>query len=325
MLLRLLPAQTNIPFMAWRRRGFAVSAVLMVSSVVLFFLFGLNYGIDFRGGVLMEVSTGDTDDLAEMRDALGGLGLGEVSLQEFGAADLGDSPSVLIRIERQPGGEAAQNEAIAQVRDALDTRFGGAIDYRRQESVGPKVGAELIWAGVQAVAIALGAMLVYIWFRFEWQFALGAVVALVHDVVATIGVFALVGLEFNLATVAAILLIVGYSMNDTVVVYDRVRENLRKYKAMALVDLLSRSINDTLSRTLMTSVTTLLALLSLWILGGPVIRDFCFAMVWGVLVGTYSSIFVAAPLLILLGLDKLARRDNERETAEGAAGGSESG
>lgn len=311
MRLRLIRTQTNIPFMTWRRYGFLASAVLMCASAVLFLTMGLNYGIDFRGGVLMEVATGDADDIGEMRSALGGLGLGEVSLQEFGAADLGDSPSILIRIERQPGGEEAQNDAIARVRAALDALYGGAIDYRRQESVGPKVGAELIWAGVQAVAIALAAMLVYIWFRFEWQFAVGAVAALAHDVAATIGVFALVGLEFNLATVAAILLIVGYSMNDTVVVYDRVRENLRKYKAMPLVDLLSRSVNDTLSRTLMTSVTTLLALLSLWILGGPVIRDFCFAMVWGVLVGTYSSIFVAAPLLISFGLEKLARGEEE--------------
>lgn len=316
MRFRLIRTRTAFPFMAWRRYGFVASGILVAASAVLFFAFGLNYGIDFRGGILMEVSTGDSGDIAEMRGSLGGLGLGEVSLQEFGAADLGDEPSILIRIERQPGGEAAQNEAIARVREALDSRFAGGIDYRRQEAVGPKVGAELIWAGVQAVAIALGAMLIYIWFRFEWQFAVGAVTALAHDVTATIGVFALVGLEFNLATVAAILLIVGYSMNDTVVVYDRVRENLRKYKAMALPDLLSRSINDTLSRTLMTSVTTLMALLSLWILGGPVIRDFCFAMVWGVLVGTYSSIFIAAPLLIQFGLEKLARGETVREAAE---------
>ena len=316
MPFRLIKTRTNIPFMAWRGYGFVASGFLVLASVILFLAFGLNYGIDFRGGILMEVATGDADDIAEMRGALGGLGLGEVSLQEFGAADLGDRPSILVRIERQPGGETAQNEAIAQVRATLDALYGDEIDYRRQESVGPKVGAELILAGVQAVAIALAAMLVYIWFRFEWQFAVGAVVALIHDVTATIGVFALVGLEFNLATVAAILLIVGYSMNDTVVVYDRVRENLRKYKALALVDLLSRSINDTLSRTLMTSVTTLLALVALWALGGPVIRDFCFAMVWGVFVGTYSSIFIAAPLLILFGLEKLARRDSAGGSAE---------
>ena len=318
MRLRLIRARTNFPFMAWRRYGFMLSAVVLAASAALFATRGLNYGIDFRGGILMEVATeGGGDDLGDMRNALGGLGLGEVSLQEFGATDLGDRPSVLIRIERQSGGESAQSEAIAQVREALDALYGSGIDYRRQESVGPKVGAELIWAGVQAVTIALAAMLVYIWFRFEWQFALGAVAALAHDVAATIGVFALLGLEFNLATVAAILLIVGYSMNDTVVVYDRVRENLRKYKAMSLIDLLSRSINDTLSRTVMTSVTTLLALLALWVLGGPVIRDFCFAMVWGVVVGTYSSVFIASPLLIPFGLERLARGAVKENAAAG--------
>ena len=318
MRLRLIRARTNFPFMAWRRYGFMLSAVVLAASAALFAARGLNYGIDFRGGILMEVATeGGGDDLGDMRNALGGLGLGEVSLQEFGATDLGDRPSVLIRIERQSGGESAQSEAIAQVREALDALYGSGIDYRRQESVGPKVGAELIWAGVQAVTIALAAMLVYIWFRFEWQFALGAVAALTHDVAATIGVFALLGLEFNLATVAAILLIVGYSMNDTVVVYDRVRENLRKYKAMSLIDLLSRSINDTLSRTVMTSVTTLLALLALWVLGGPVIRDFCFAMVWGVVVGTYSSVFIASPLLIPFGLERLARGAVKENAAAG--------
>ena len=318
MRLRLIGARTNFPFMAWRRYGFMLSAVVLAASAALFAARGLNYGIDFRGGILMEVATeGGGDDLGDMRNALGGLGLGEVSLQEFGATDLGDRPSVLIRIERQPGGESAQSEAIAQVREALDALYGSGIDYRRQESVGPKVGAELIWAGVQAVTIALAAMLVYIWFRFEWQFALGAVAAVAHDVAATIGVFALLGLEFNLATVAAILLIVGYSMNDTVVVYDRVRENLRKYKAMSLIDLLSRSINDTLSRTVMTSVTTLLALLALWVLGGPVIRDFCFAMVWGVVVGTYSSVFIASPLLIPFGLERLARGAVKENAAAG--------
>ena len=318
MRLRLIRARTNFPFMAWRRYGFMLSAVVLAASAALFAARGLNYGIDFRGGILMEVATeGGGGDLGDMRNALGGLGLGEVSLQEFGATDLGDRPSVLIRIERQPGGESAQSEAIAQVREALDALYGSGIDYRRQESVGPKVGAELIWAGVQAVTIALAAMLVYIWFRFEWQFALGAVAALAHDVAATIGVFALLGLEFNLATVAAILLIVGYSMNDTVVVYDRVRENLRKYKAMSLIDLLSRSINDTLSRTVMTSVTTLLALLALWVLGGPVIRDFCFAMVWGVVVGTYSSVFIASPLLIPFGLERLARGAVKENAAAG--------
>ena len=204
------------------------------------------------------------------------------------------------------------------MKDALDAHLGAdpGDRYRRTEAVGPAVGEELIWAAVQAVLYALIAMMIYIWFRFEWQFSVGAVVALVHDVVATIGVFSLTQLEFNLATVAAILLIVGYSMNDTVVVYDRVRENLRKYKKMTLPDLLSRSVNDTLSRTVMTSVTTLLALLALLILGGPVIRDFCFAMIWGVLVGTYSSVVIAAPLLIQFGLDRAGSREGKGQAAE---------
>ncbi len=304
--LRLVPHQTNFPFMRWRKIGFAISAILLIASIGLFFARGLNYGIDFLGGILMEVQTPTQVEASEMRSRLESLGLGEISLQEFGASD-----TVLIRIERQTGGEEAQQQAIEAVKASLAEQYGDGIDYRRTEFVGPKVGDELILAGVQAVVFALLAMMVYIWFRFEWQFSLGAVAALIHDVIATIGVFALLGLEFNLATVAAILLIVGYSMNDTVVVYDRVRENLRKYKKLALEDLLSRSINDTLSRTLMTSVTTLLALVALWSLGGPVIADFCFAMIWGVVVGTYSSIFIAAPLLINFGLERLSNREQE--------------
>jgi len=302
--LRLVPNQTNLPFMSWRKIGFAISTILLIASIALFFARGLNYGIDFLGGILMEVQTPTIVDTSEMRSRLEGLGLGEISLQEFGEAD-----TVLIRIERQTGGEEEQLAAVETIKTSLAEQYGDGIDYRRTEFVGPKVGDELILAGVEAVVFALIAMMVYIWFRFEWQFSLGAVAALVHDVVATIGVFALLGLEFNLATVAAILLIVGYSMNDTVVVYDRVRENLRKYKKLSLEDLLSRSINDTLSRTIMTSVTTLLALIALWSLGGPVIADFCFAMIWGVLVGTYSSIFVAAPLLLNFGLERLSHRE----------------
>jgi preprotein translocase SecF subunit len=313
--LRVIPDRMDLPFMRWRKAGFAASAALMVLSVVLFLAVDLNYGIDFRGGILMEVGTPEPAELATMRGRLEGLGLGEIALQEFGAED-----DVLIRIERQEGAEAEQLKAVEAVKASLEGLYGAGLDYRRTEFVGPKVGSELIWAGVKAVVFALLAMLVYIWFRFEWQFSIGAVAALVHDVVLTIGMFALLGLEFNLATVAAILLIVGYSMNDTVVVYDRVRENLRKYKKTPLVELLSRSINDTLSRTLMTSITTLLALGALWTLGGPVIRDFCFAMIWGVVVGTYSSIFVAAPLLISLRLD-LVRRREEGAAADAAAEG----
>ena len=294
---RFVPDQTNIHFMGGRRVAFFISLILIIASVVAFFVKGLNYGIDFRGGILIEVKTPSGSSIAEMRDSLETLGLGEVTLQEFGAPD-----DILIRIERQEGGEEAQLEAVSAVKERLSEDLGSALDYRRTEFVGPKVGAELISAGIKAVVSALLAMMVYIWFRFEWQFSLGAVAALLHDVTLTIGMFAISGLEFNLATVAAILLIVGYSLNDTVVVYDRVRENLRKYKKLILVEVLNRSINDTLTRTLMTSITTMLALLALYILGGAVIADFSIALIWGVLVGTYSSIFIAAPLLIKLRL-----------------------
>ena len=309
--LRLLPEKTDFPFMTWRQIGFRFSIALMVISIALFFVRGLNFGIDFLGGVLMEVKVPEATELADLRSLSASLGLGEVSLQEFGDED---QNVVLIRIQKQPGGDDAQQGAIAVMKDALDAKFGAdpGDRYRRTEAVGPAVGEELIWAAVQAIIYALLAMMVYIWFRFEWQFSVGAVVALIHDVIATIGVFALLQFEFNLATVAAILLIVGYSMNDTVVVYDRVRENLRKFKKMSLPDLLSRSVNDTLSRTVMTSATTLLALLALIVLGGPVIRDFCFAMIWGVIVGTYSSIFIAAPLLILFGLENVGGREAEK-------------
>ncbi|MBT3926513.1 MAG: protein translocase subunit SecF [Rhodospirillaceae bacterium] len=290
---RIIPDKTDIPFLRLRRGFFVFSAILIVLSIVLLFVKGLNFGIDFEGGILIEVGTEQTADIAGMRATLGDLGLGEVSLQEFGS-----DTDVLIRIERQPGDAEAQQAAITVVRNALEKNFGSGMTYRRTEFVGPKVGAELIQAGIIAMVLSIALMLVYIWFRFELPFAIGAIIALVHDVVLTLGMFALFGLEFNLAIVAAILLIVGYSMNDTVVVYDRVRENLRKYKKMPLVELLNVSVNDTLSRTVMTSLTTLLALAALLIFGGEVIRDFTIAMIWGVVIGTYSSVFIAAAALM---------------------------
>ncbi len=298
---RLVSDQTNVRFMAGRRTAFFVSIILIIASVIAFGIKGLNYGIDFRGGILIEVQVPAGASIGAMRESLGSLGLGEVTLQEFGAPD-----DILIRVERQEGGEVAQLAAVGAVKDRLAEDLGADLDYRRTEFVGPKVGAELISSGIKAVIFALLAMMAYIWFRFEWQFSLGAVAALLHDVILTIGMFAITGLEFNLATVAAILLIVGYSLNDTVVVYDRVRENLRKYKKLVLVEVLNRSINDTLTRTLMTSITTMLALLALYILGGAIIADFSIALIWGVLVGTYSSIFIAAPLLINLRLRQSA-------------------
>lgn len=310
-LLRLVPTKTKIPFIAWRKPAMAISAALFVLSMIGAFWPGLNFGIDFRGGILMEIGTPTPADLGRIRADLNDLNIGEIAVQEFG-----DDKTVLIRIERQSGGEEAQNLAENKVQAALNEMIPG-VDYRRTELVGPKVSGELIRSGIQAISLAVLLMLIYIWFRFEWHFGVGAVIALIHDVGLSIGMFAVTQLEFNLATIAALLTIVGYSINDTVVVYDRVRENLRKYKTVSLAEVLNLSINDTLSRTTMTSVTTLLALIALFIFGGEVIKGFVFAMIWGIVIGTYSSIFVAAPLLIVLGLDrKRMSEDAEGEPAE---------
>ena len=292
--LRLVPPDTKIDFIGKRPFAFAFSLVLVALSVGFYFGKGLNYGIDFRGGILMEVRTPGPADLQQMRVDLSGLRLGEVALQEFGAPT-----DVLIRVERQPGGEKAQMRAVEVVKEALGATVSS---YRRVEFVGPKVGGELIRAGTIAVVLSILAIMVYVWFRFEWQFSIGAVVALIHDVITTIGIFSFLGLEFNLATVAAILTIAGYSINDTVVVFDRIRENLRKYKTMEVEQLLNLSVNNTLSRTVLTSVTTLLALVAIYYFGGAVISDFSFALIWGVLIGTYSSIWIASPVLLFLNI-----------------------
>jgi len=293
--LHLIPANINLAFISKRKLFFVFSALLIVSSVGLFLGKGLSYGIDFKGGIMIEIRTEKVADIGDMRKTLGTLDLGEVALQTFG-----EPTDVLIRIQRQEGDEKAQQEAVQKVKAVL----GEGVEYRRTEFVGPKVSDELFWDGVLAVSLAILAILVYIWFRFEWQFGLGAVAALSHDVISTIGIFALMGLEFNLSTVAAVLTIAGYSINDTVVVFDRVRENLRKYKKMPMPELLNNSINQTLSRTVITSVTTLLALLSLYFLGGAVIRDFSFAMIWGVIIGTYSSVCLAVPLLLYMKIKR---------------------
>ncbi len=310
--LTLMPSKPDIEFIARRKLFFIVSAVLMMASVGFFLSRNLNYGIDFKGGLLIEIRTAEGGRLADIRSTLGGLGLGEVALQEFGAPT-----DILIRVERQEGGEKAQQRAVELVKEAL----GGGVEYRRTEFVGPKVSEELFFDGVLAVSLAVFAILIYIWFRFEWQFGIGAVIALLHDVLSTVGIFALTGLEFNLSTVAAILTIAGYSINDTVVVYDRVRENLRKYKKMELAELLNNSINETLSRTVMTSLSTLLALGSLYVLGGEVIRGFSFAMIWGVLIGTYSSICLAVPLLLYLNVKRGAESGAKAGDSGAAATG----
>ena len=292
--LQLVRPGTNLAFMIYRKISFPFSALMLVGSLVMFVAVNLNYGIDFRGGTIIEYqSKTETADLANVRGRLSELNLGEVQVIEFGKPN-----EILIKIEAQGAGDNAEQSALAKVRDAMDEDH----NFRRQEVVGPTVSGELAQAGTIAVIVSLLAIMVYIWFRFEWQFALGAVLATMHDVILTIGMFAVLQIEFSLSSIAAILTIVGYSLNDTVVVYDRIRENLRKYKKKPIRELLDMSINDTLSRTVLTSVTTLLALLALYFLGGEVLSGFTFAMIFGVLVGTYSSIFIAAPVLILFKL-----------------------
>jgi preprotein translocase SecF subunit len=286
IVIRRVP---QIDFMRWHIHGFVFSGFLTVLTVVLFLTAGLNYGIDFLGGTLIEArTTAGPANLAEMRAKLDALNLGETTLQQFG------SPSdVLIRVAQQPGGDAGQMKAIQGMRDAL----GPGVEYRRVEVVGPSVGSELIRAGVLATVLALAGIAVYVWFRFEWQFGIGAMVSIFHDVTTTVGLFALLQLEFNLTTLAALLTIAGYSINDTVVIYDRMRENMRKHRTMPFRDLIDLSLNETLSRTILTVSTTTLAVLALFLFGGEVLRGFSIALLWGMFIGTYSSLFVAAPLL----------------------------
>lgn len=292
--LRLVPDDTKFGFMKFRRPAFAFSIAMAVLTVVLCIFPGLNFGTDFRGGTLIEVqSRQGPANIAQVRSALGGLGLGDVQVQEFG-----QPTDLLIRVEIQRGGEEAQQLANARIREAL----GSAYDVRRVEVVGPQVSQELIIGGIIAVVLSILAILIYLWFRFEWQFALGAITATVHDMVLTIGFFALLGLEFNLTSIAAILTIIGYSLNDTVVVFDRIREVLRRYKKLTISEIIDLSLNQTLGRTVLTSVTALLALIALAVFGGEVIRNFTLAMLFGVVVGTYSTIFIAAPVLIYFNL-----------------------
>ena len=321
MRLKLVPETTNLNFFRLQTATFGLSLLGVIGSIALFFVVGLNYGIDFRGGSMIMVETPEAVAPQDYRDLLATLDVGDATVSEISdpAADLtgAEKNTVIIRIEQQDGEAAIQNDTVVAVVDALKASFDG-LTVLATESVGAKVSGELVQAGALAVGLAVAAVLFYIWLRFEWQFALGAVAALVHDVILTIGVFSLVGLEFNLAIIAAILTIVGYSLNDTVVVFDRVRENLRRYKQKTLVDVLNLSLNETLSRTLMTSVTTLIALIALYILGGDVIRGFTFAMIWGVLVGTYSSVFVAAPILLRLDIAREGPGDGDAEQGDGS-------
>jgi preprotein translocase subunit SecF len=297
---------TNYPFVQWSRYGYMLSGLLCILSIWLFAVQGLNYGIDFKGGSVITIRTQGPADIEDIRAKMSALNLGDIEVQEFGGPS-----DVLIRLEGQGADEAAEQAAQQKVKDAL----GSTVEVRSTETVGAKVSSELTEQAILAVLIAMVGVLIYLWARFEWQYAVGAVISLLHDVLLSIGLFSIIGLEFNLNIIAAILTIIGYSLNDTVVNFDRVREFLRKYKSMNLADLLDFSINSVLPRTLLTSVCTLIALFSLYIFGGEVIRGFTLAMIWGVFVGTYSSIFVAVPILMLLGLPregaKVARMEAE--------------
>jgi preprotein translocase subunit SecF len=294
-LLRIVPDDTKFDFMRFRRISFPISALLSIAAIVLYFVNGLNFGIDFKGGTLMEVRTqAGAADLARMRSTIGELGLGEFQLQQFGTPQ-----DVLIRISQQPGGEEAQQAAVQKVRNAL----GDQVEYRRVEVVGPRVSGELLSYGIMGLMLAIGSIFIYLWFRFEWQFALGAMLANVHDLVLTVGFMSLAQIDFDLTSIAALLTILGYSLNDTVVIYDRIREMLRRYKRMPITDLLNSSINSTLSRSVITHVTVSLALLALLLFGGQAIHSFTATMMFGVvLVGVYTSISIAAPMLIYLGV-----------------------
>ncbi|MCP4620567.1 MAG: protein translocase subunit SecF [Bradyrhizobium sp.] len=293
--MRVVPDDTHFDFTQFRRISFPISATLSIFAIVLFFTHGLNFGIDFRGGTLMEVrSKSGTADIAQMRATLGNLGLGEVQLQQFGGP-----ADVLLRVAEQPGGDKAQQAAVDKIRGSL----GDTVEYRRVEVVGPRVSGELLAFGMLGLMLAILGILIYLWFRFEWQFALGAMIANVHDIVLTIGFMSITQVDFDLTSIAALLTILGYSLNDTVVIYDRIREMLRRYKKMPMPQLLNESINSTLSRSIITHVTVTLALLALLLFGGHAIHSFTAVMMFGVvLVGTYTSIFIAAPILIYLGV-----------------------
>lgn len=313
MRLRLVPQETSIDFFNRSRLWLGISALLMVVAFASFMIQGLNFGIDFRGGTTIRTESAQPVDVGAYRDAILPLHLGDVTITEVFDPTFGPDQNVaMVRIQAQEGEEAVTSQIIEQVRVALSD-VAPDVRFTSVESVGPKVSGELIQTAIIAVLLAIGAVLIYIWLRFEWQFAVGAVAALVHDVILTIGIFSELQIRFDLAIIAALLTIVGYSLNDTVVVFDRVRENLRKYKKKDLKEVLNLSINETLSRTVMTSVTTLIALVSLYVLGGDVIRGFVFAMIWGVIVGTYSSIFVASAILLALGVKRDWSKPNANE------------
>jgi len=312
MRLKLVPKNTSWDFFSRSNLWIGISIVLVVLSLLSFFIQSLNFGIDFRGGTSIRTESSEPIVVADYRRALSSLDLGDITISEVFDPNFADDQNVaMIRIQAQPGQEAATSTLVENSLQKL-REVSEDIKFVSVESVGPKVSGELIKTAIIAVILAISAVLFYIWIRFEWQFAVGAISALIHDVILTIGIFSALQIKFDLAIIAAILTIVGYSLNDTVVVFDRVRENLRKFKKRSLVEVMNLSINETMSRTVMTSVTTLLALISLFILGGDVIRGFVFAMIWGVVVGTYSSIFIASAILLWTGV----KRDWSKPNAE---------
>jgi len=294
--IKLVPDDVNIDFIGQRYFAFAVTFAMIVASIFLISTRGLNYGIDFTGGTLIEIATTQTPDLAALREDLNNLELGEISLQEFGNAN-----TLLIRVPGQGTDPAVQKAAIDSVRGIIDADYAGA-DYRRVEFVGPQVGEELKKKGFYAILFALLGIMAYVWVRFEWQFGLAALISIAHDVVAVLGFMALTGMTFDLSTLAAVLMVAGFSINDTVVIFDRIREIMRKHRKMDLKEVCNVAINQTLSRTVMTSMLTLLALLALWWFGGEVIQGFVDALLFGFIVGTYSSVYVAAALLLYMNL-----------------------
>jgi len=317
-LLRLAPENTKFGFMRFRRVSYPFSAAMSIVSVIIFLIFGMNFGIDFDGGTMMELraKTGAAD-LVQLRTLGDRLGLGAVEVQGLGAGS-----DATLRIRVQPGGDAAQEVAIDKVRAALGPQY----DFRSVEVVGPRVSNELVQSGTLGVVLSIVAVLTYLWFRFEWQFACGAVIATMHDLLLTVGFFAITRLEFNTTSIAAILTIVGYSLNEAVVVLDRIREMMRKYKKLPVSDMIDMSINAVLPRTIMTATTVFLALLSLIIFGGHVIRSFSIAMMWGIFVGTYSSVFICSPILIYLGVrSDVADKGDAKAKSSAPAGGSRAG
>jgi len=291
--IHLVPANTRINFMRGHKITFVISLILILGSIGLLFTKGLNFGIDFAGGILIEARAPEQPDIGQLRERLSGLGLGEVALQSFG-----DQNDVLIRLPQQEGAEKEQQDAVAKVRAELGDKW----EYRRTETVGPKVGGELVKNAVIAALLAMGGIFLYVWIRYDWQFGFNALLAMFHDVITTLGLFSLLGLQFDLATVAAILTVAGYSVNDTVVIFDRIRYEMRRFKSMPMGELINLSINETLSRTTVTSGLTLISVIALFLFGGEVLRGFAVALIWGIVIGTYSTICVASPLLLYANL-----------------------